>query len=225
MAIFVHAQLPEKLAPSVKDIRHISKEQFGRDPTNIKIIAGVLIVTAATDEEARAKHEELLSYGNREGALALFGGWTGYDLSSYSDDEDFRFVKETAVRSIVSHWADTVPGSDNEPWNKARIAQRLLLGGNGAVIVGGPNTVVDELVRWVTVADIDGFNLQYAICPGTFEDIVEYIIPELQARGLFHTEYEKPGATARESFLGQARLLPDHYGSQFRWTAEEEVNV
>jgi FMN-dependent oxidoreductase (nitrilotriacetate monooxygenase family) len=224
-AIFVHAQLPEKLAPSVRDIRQTAKEQFGRDPSNIKIIAGVLVITAPTDEEARAKHAELLSYGNKEGALALFGGWTGYDLSSYSDDEDFRFVKETAVRSIVSHWADTVPGSNNEPWTKARIAKHLLLGGNGATIVGGPKTVVDELVRWVDVADIDGFNLQYAISPGTFEDIVEYIIPELQARGLFHTEYEKPGATARESFLGQARLLTDHYGSQFRWKAEGDEGV
>jgi FMN-dependent oxidoreductase (nitrilotriacetate monooxygenase family) len=220
-AIFVHAQVPEKLAPSVRDIRQTAKEQFGRDPYSIKIIAGVLVIVAPTDEEARAKHAEYRSYGNREGALALFGGWSGYDLSTYSDDEDFRFTKETAVRSIVTHWADTVPGSNNEPWTKDRIANHLLLGGNGSTIVGSPKTVVDELERWVEVADVDGFNLQFAVSPGTFEDIIEYVIPELQARGLFHTDYEKPGATARESILGQGdRLLPDHYGSQFRWRAE-----
>lgn len=87
----------------------------------------------------------MLSYGDREGALALFGGWTGIDLSKYSDDEDFKFVGLPAVQSMVKRWADTVPGSDGLKWTKARIADFLLLGGVMPKIVGGPKTVVDEL--------------------------------------------------------------------------------
>lgn len=38
------------------------------------------IIVAETDEAAYAKRDELLSYGDKEGALALFGVWTGFDL-------------------------------------------------------------------------------------------------------------------------------------------------
>jgi hypothetical protein len=65
------------------------------------------------------------SYGDREGALALFGGWTGIDLSTYSDDEDFRFAKLPAIQSIVDSWSKTVPGSGGKKWTKSTIAGML----------------------------------------------------------------------------------------------------
>jgi alkanesulfonate monooxygenase SsuD/methylene tetrahydromethanopterin reductase-like flavin-dependent oxidoreductase (luciferase family) len=93
--------VPEKLRPSVDAIRALAKQE-GRDPYHVKIIASMCIITAETVEAAQAKHEEFLSFGNKEGALALFGGWTGIDLSTYSDEEDFRFVKLPAIQSIVN---------------------------------------------------------------------------------------------------------------------------
>ena len=187
------------------------------------MIAGMNTVVAETDEAARAKKEELLSYGDKEGALALFGGWTGIDLSTYSDDEDFRFTSLPAIQSIVNGWASTVPGSDNLMWNKSRIVEYLILGGMNAKVVGSPKTVVDELERWVEVADVDGFNLSHITNPGSFEDIIDFVIPELQTRGLFRTEVEKKGATAREAYLASRWLLEDHPGRRFRWHADEEV--
>jgi hypothetical protein len=72
--------------------------------------------------------------------------------------------------------------------------------------------------RWIDEADVDGFNLAYAITPGTFADIVQYVVPVLQARGLLRTSYE--GTTLRESFYGagQARLRDDHPGAGYRRT-------
>lgn len=217
-AIFLGGQSPEKVRPQVDAIRAIAKEKFGRDPAHIKFIVGITIIVAATDEAAQAKREDLFSYSDREGTLALFGGWTGIDLSTYSDDKDFRFIGLPAVQSIINSWSSTVPGSENLPWTKARIADYLSLGGMGAKIVGGPKTVVDELERWVEVGDVDGFNLAHIVNPGSFEDIIEFVLPELQARGLFRTGVEKKGATARETFLGSPWLLPDHPGRAFRWS-------
>jgi alkanesulfonate monooxygenase SsuD/methylene tetrahydromethanopterin reductase-like flavin-dependent oxidoreductase (luciferase family) len=79
-----------------------------------------------------------------------------------------------------------------------------------------PATVADEMERWIDVAEVDGFNLAYAITPGTFEDIVEYLVPELQDRGRLRTSYE--GSTLRESFsgAGRARLRDDHPGARYR---------
>lgn len=221
-AIFVGAQLPEQLKPSVEQLRALAKD-YGRDPHDIKMMAGITIIVAETDEAAQEKHKELLSYGDREGALALFGGWTGVDLSTYTDDEDFRFVKVPAIQSIIGRWSDTVPGSENLKWNKSRIAEYLTLGGMMAKIVGSPKSVVDELERWVEIADVDGFNLAHVTNPGSFEDIIEFVIPELQRRGLFRTKVEKQGATTREVFLGSPRLVEGHPGRPFRWTAESEA--
>jgi FMN-dependent oxidoreductase (nitrilotriacetate monooxygenase family) len=221
-AIFVGSQTAEKLRVSVDSIRSLARVEAGRDPYNIKIIAGVSIIVAETNEAAQAKQQDLLNYGDREGALTLFGGWTGVDLSKFTDDEDFKFSDNQSVRSVVARWAETVPGSDNLPWNKSRIVDFLLLGGMMPKFVGGPETVVDELERWAEVADLDGFNLSHITNPGSFEDIIEFVIPTLRRRGLFRTKIPE-GITARETIFGQSDLLPDHHGSQFRWAAGDEA--
>lgn len=87
-AVFVNGESPEKIAGIVKSIRETTKG-LGRDPKMIKIMAGVVIIIDATDELAEQKQKEFLEYGDNEGALALLGGWTGLDLSTYPDDQDF----------------------------------------------------------------------------------------------------------------------------------------
>jgi FMN-dependent oxidoreductase (nitrilotriacetate monooxygenase family) len=220
-AIFVGGQTPEKVRVSVDSIRQLAKDEFGRDPSHIKIIAGISIIVAETDEAAEEKQRDLLKYGDRDGALALFGGWTGIDLSQYTEDEDFQFSDKPGLRSVVNRWAETVPGTNSLPWTKSRIVDFLLLGGMMPKLVGSAETVVGELERWAEVADVDGFNLSHITNPGSFEDIIEFVIPELQKRGLFRTTIPEQ-TTAREQLFGQSDLLPDHYGSSFRWAAGED---
>ena len=127
---------------------------------------------------------------------------------------------------MVNHWASTVPGMAGKKWNKKTIANYLIMGGNGCKIIGGPKTVADELERWVEVADVDGFNLSYASIPETFDDIIQYLVPELQARGIFHKEYAVKGGTMRENMTeqkGQTRLPESHPGAKYFWREGEEV--
>ncbi|KAF3065167.1 Dimethyl-sulfide monooxygenase [Daldinia childiae] len=215
-AVFMGGQLPELVRKSVDALRSTAKI-FGRDPNHIKVFTGVTIIVDATDEKAQAKYKELLSYGDSEGALALFGGWTGNDLSSFSDDEDLVLVDKPAIRSLINRWSSTVPGTEGLKWTKARITEFLSIGGMMPKIIGSPKTVVDELERWAEVADVDGFNLAHVVNPGSFEDIIEFVIPELRRRGLFRTEAERSGVTAREVFFGQPHLLSDHPGYQYKW--------
>jgi alkanesulfonate monooxygenase SsuD/methylene tetrahydromethanopterin reductase-like flavin-dependent oxidoreductase (luciferase family) len=72
-------------------------------------------------------------------------------------------------------------------------------------IVGGPKEVADRLEEWFVERACDGFVLGGTHIPGTYEDIVRLVVPELQWRGLFHTDYE--GATLREN-LGLPRPAP-----------------
>ncbi|KAL7782830.1 Nitrilotriacetate monooxygenase component A/pristinamycin IIA synthase subunit A [Trichoderma afarasin] len=221
-AIFVGGQTPEGVKKTVDNIRDVAQKE-GRDPSHIKVIVGINVIVAATDEEAQAKKESYLEYADTEGALALFGGWTGVDLSGYSDDEDFLFTDSPRLQSIIRRWSDTVPGTDSLPWTKRRIVEYLSIGGLGAKVVGSPTTVADELERWIEVSGVDGFNLAHVTNPGSFEDIIEYLLPELRRRGVFRSDVEKEGATAREVFIGSKRLPEDHPGSQYKWRAGESV--
>lgn len=90
-------------------------------------------------------------------------------------------------------------------------------------MLGGPVSVADHLERWVDIADVDGFNLAHVVNPGTFEDIIEYLLPELEQRGLYSRRVEKQGATAREVIFGTRRLPEDHPGSKYKWRAGEKI--
>lgn len=73
---------------------------------------------------------------------------------------------------------------------------------------------------------MDGFNIAYAIKPGTFVDVINLLIPELRRRGLFWDDYAVPGGTYRENVYkrkGQKGPLPEHVGSKYRWQAGVEA--
>ena len=82
--------------------------------------------------------------------------------------------------------------------------------------MGGAETVADALQDWVAATDIDGFNLAYAVTPETFADIVDLVVPVLQDRGVYATEYA-PG-TLREKLYGpgRARLPASHPAARVR---------
>jgi FMN-dependent oxidoreductase (nitrilotriacetate monooxygenase family) len=97
-AIFVAGHSPSVIAKNIADIRQQAKEIYGRDPKTIKFLALICPIIAPTEEEAQKKFEDLQKYGDIEGALALFGGWTGIDLAKYDDDQELRQVQSNAIR-------------------------------------------------------------------------------------------------------------------------------
>jgi alkanesulfonate monooxygenase SsuD/methylene tetrahydromethanopterin reductase-like flavin-dependent oxidoreductase (luciferase family) len=69
-------------------------------------------------------------------------------------------------------------------------------------MVGDAKTVADRLEEWFTTPACDGFVIQAPVCPGSYADFVRFVVPELQRRGLFRTDYT--GGTLRDH-LGLAR--------------------
>ena len=74
----------------------------------------------------------------------------------------------------------------------------------GPRFVGTPKQIADQMEEWFGSA-CDGFVIAAAYVPGSYEDFVRLVVPELQRRGLHRRSYE--GATLREN-LGLARPLP-----------------
>jgi long-chain alkane monooxygenase len=214
-AIFVAAPTKEVLAGTVKRIRD-ALEAAGRDRYAAKIYTLLTIITDATPEKARAKYEDYVSYASEEGALVFMSGWMGVDLSQYALDEPVGNVKSNAIQSVLANFqAEADLGRE---WTVGDIARHGAIGGLGPFIVGSGEEIADQLQEWVDETDVDGFNLAYAITPGTFEDIVEHVIPVLRARGAYPTEYAT--GTLRQKLHGAGDRLPnEHRGAGFRIAA------
>ncbi|OCK80018.1 putative xenobiotic compound monooxygenase, DszA family [Lepidopterella palustris CBS 459.81] len=219
-AIFVAGHSPSVVAKNVAEVRELARTQFGRDPENIKFLALICPIVGRTKEEATAKFNDYAQYGSIEGALALFGGWTGIDLATYDDDQELREVESNAIRSAVEAWSKSAPGV--KKWTKHTVARHITVGGLGATVAGTASEVADEFERWVAEADVDGFNIAYAIKPGTFVDVIELLLPELRKRNLFWNDYAVQGGTYRENIYmspGQKGPLAEHVASKYRWRA------
>lgn len=158
----------------------------------------------------------LLQYADLEGTAALFGGWTGTDLSTFTDDEDFSFTGPPTIQSMINAWTATVPGTKGVNWTKKRVLQELAISGAHPRAVGSAETVADVLQTWVDEAGVDGFNVSYATTPGTFEDMIRYLWPELKRRGVLQEEYA--GSSMRENYLqdgGGPRAREGHPARDF----------
>jgi FMN-dependent oxidoreductase (nitrilotriacetate monooxygenase family) len=212
-AIFTVAPTTSTLRGYVDDIRAAAAEN-GRDPRSIKVFTEVCTVVAATDEEAQAKYEELLTWADYEGALAFFSGVTGVDLSTLDPDQPLEYVDTDSARFALEIFSKA---DSTRTWTPREVVKFLGIGAMGPAIVGSPTTVADELERWMEEADIDGFNLAYAITPGTFVDFIELVVPELQKRGRYWHDYDE-GTTLREKLYGPGnkRIADDHPAASYR---------
>jgi FMN-dependent oxidoreductase (nitrilotriacetate monooxygenase family) len=218
-AMFVLVTSAEQAKTVTKDIRDRA-EAAGRPRDAIKIYALLTVVTGDSDEAAQRKFEEYLSYASPEGMLALFGGWTGIDFSTYDPDEPLRAIENDSLRTTLE---SLTAGSEN--WTVMDVMRRRSIGGLGPCLVGGPKTVADEMEKWVDEGGIDGFNLAYAVTPGSTTDFIDYVVPELRERGRVQTSY-KPG-TMRQKFHGtdSSYAQPPHPAASYRGSYAGEESV
>lgn len=209
---FVSGPAKSPIASYVKELRKLAEDE-GRDPQSVKIFALMTPIVGRTEEEAWSKYEELTKYISYEGALALVGGWTGLDFSGYDPDDEIEYIETNAIKS----WLKMLTASrSDKKWTVRELANFVGVGGMGPVAVGTPEQIADTLEEWVEETDIDGFNLAYALAPGTFKDFVELVTPELQKRGILKKEYTD--GTFREKLFGKgnARLPEEHPGAGYR---------
>lgn len=207
---------PDELGDKVKYIRTTAKEKFGRDPKNIKIIFSVRAIIGKTHEEAVAKAESYKDNEVPDRAAVQFGGITGIDLDKYDTDEEID-NDERNTNGVQSTARVYFKKANNKPTKKSLLRKQP---GNGP-LVGTAEEVADELERLVEKLDLDGFNFNSAILPGSIEDLVELLVPELQKRGIFWKDYAVPGGTFRENVYGvegQTFLPKDHPLYETRWT-------
>lgn len=210
--VFIGALRPD-LTRIITDRIRDRAEENGRGRDEIKVFAMLSIIVDETEEKAKAKYKEYRKYVNLESSQAIIGGWSGVDLSQFDEDEVLNYVKTESIQSFLTPF--TLQAKDKQ-WTRKDIAEHCAIGGMGEVIVGDPQQVADELERWIDEGGLDGINLAYHVSPGSFEDFIEFVVPELQKRGRYRTSYE--GETLRESLFGkgQSKVADSHPAAKYR---------
>ena len=174
--------------------------KYGRTADDIKVMPGVSPVIGRTQEEADEKFAKLQSLVHPEIGLALLGELLGnIDLSSYPLDGPLpEIVKSDSSQHVFKMFTDM---AKNEQLTIRELYLRIVVRGHW-IIRGTPQTIADHLEDWFRNGGCDGYNVMPPYLPGALDDFVEFVVPELQRRGVFRKEYE--GRTLREN-LGLRR--------------------
>src|ERR1700740_1491623 len=174
-------------------------EKIGRDPEHLKILPGAFVVVGDSVEEAKEKRALLDSRVHYDSAIASLSVILGTDASGFDPDGQLPPIPETnASKSGRQRLVDVAA---RDKLTVRQLAQRV--GGYGGLaFVGTPKTIADQMEEWLTTNGSDGFNIMFPYLPQGLTDFVDKVVPELQRRGIFRTEYE--GRTLREN-LGLPR--------------------
>ncbi|WP_431284338.1 LLM class flavin-dependent oxidoreductase [Humitalea sp. 24SJ18S-53] len=176
---------------------------YGRSPDDMLVMPGAMIVVGETDEAARDKLAELEALIHPKIGMGILERTVG-DLSAYPVDGPVPdLTGDGPVKSISGK---TLRLAREQGLTIRQLYTRLSGGSGHYQIVGSAKTIVDEMEAWFLGGGCDGFNMMLPYYPDGLEDVLRLVVPELQRRGLFRTEYE--GRTLREN-LGLRR--PAHH--------------
>jgi FMN-dependent oxidoreductase (nitrilotriacetate monooxygenase family) len=210
--VFINGPSKKVIGGIAADLRRRAAA-CGRDPHELIIFSMMTVITDSTRARAEEKYQDYLRYVSEDGALALMSGWTGVDFAALPRDEPVRFTGRNAMVSALEAFTTADP---DRSWTVSEIARHAAIGGRGPVLIGSGRDIADAFEDWVSETDIDGFNLAYALTPETFADIVDLVVPELQARGVYKCDYA-PGSLREKLYgPGRARLPDTHPAARVR---------
>ena len=174
----------------------------GRNPDHIKIMPAVFLVVGDTVEEAHAKRAKLDSLVHYDSGIHSLSGMLGHDVSGFDPDGPLPDIPESNASKSSRRFMIELAQAEN-----LTIRQLAAKAGSygGLAFVGTAKTIADEMQHWLEQGACDGFTTMFPYLPEGLEDFTGKVVPELQARGLFRTEYE--GETLRDH-LGLPR--PDN---------------
>ncbi|MES2263813.1 MAG: LLM class flavin-dependent oxidoreductase [Pseudomonadota bacterium] len=179
--------------------------EAGRDPHSVKVAPAVKVVIGDSEAHAQDKLALTAATARPIDGMALLCEVLNVDFSGRPyelpfTDEELASVSWHGLRDRVVQ----ASGKRNPS-----VRDFVEVSGRGTVnegpnFVGTAVQVADQMEEWFSGA-CDGFVIQAMETPGTYEDFVRLVVPELQRRGLYRTRY--PGDTLRDT-LGVQRPQP-----------------
>ena len=165
---------------------------MGRDPDTCKILFGMQPIIGSSEAEALERQEEHNSLVPLDGGMAILSAHLDFDLSRIPPDALMTEREEPELYRMRTRFRKI----DGAPMTVSEVAARHGQSVGLPQFVGTPTSIVDQMQAVIDEVGGDGFMLTAIHSPGAIEDFVELVVPELQRRGMFRTEYK--GTTQRE---------------------------
>ncbi|MDO3409428.1 LLM class flavin-dependent oxidoreductase [Saccharibacillus sp. CPCC 101409] len=210
-AIFSRHSDLKLAAEFARDIRE-QLASFGRGPDELRIFPTITPIVGATEEEAQRRYEETCAYVDIELALKYLSRYFSFhDFSQYPLDEPLpEGLEQIGKDSFKSTSELYLRIAREEGLTLRQLALRVSTPRGD--FVGTPRKIADTIQKRFETGDIDGYIISGHVQPEGLRDFVEQVVPILQERGLFRTEYEED-------------TLRGHLGLQYpvnRYTAQRE---
>ncbi|MBV4491633.1 LLM class flavin-dependent oxidoreductase [Pseudomonas oryzicola] len=209
--IFIAKSDPHEIRQGLEEIWAMA-EARGRNRGDVQSLTVLRIVTAKTEIEARRKYDELQSHYHLEAQLVSYAGDTGFDLSRYADSDALSNHTEGLTSYMMR------PDGSGKPLTAGDVRKRFasVTRGTDLILVGTPQQVADRIEAHARISGTSGYMLNPLTSPGTLEDFVELVVPELQKRGLYRSQPQAGTFRSRLRADGASRLPPSAYGASFR---------
>jgi N-acetyl-S-(2-succino)cysteine monooxygenase len=169
---------------------------FGRGPESLAIMPGFLPVLGGTEQEARQKLAALDNWTDQSKVIPMLSDRLGHDVSKY--DLDGPLPELPASEQLQSRAKLLTDAARRDNLSLRQLAQMVATGRGHYVMCGTPEQVAGRMELWFLEGGADGFNVMPPYFPGGLDDFAAGVIPILQKRGLFRTDYE--GETLRDLF-------------------------
>lgn len=170
---------------------------YGRSPDEVHIMPGIFPVLGDTEEAAQAKFRELQELILPSVGLKILSSYLGgFDLTPYPLDGPLPDVDIPETNSVKSRFELVLNLARREKLTIRQLYQYIAGSRGHHIFVGTPQQLADKMEEWLLQGGCDGFNLMPPLLPEGLDVFVDEVVPILQQRGLFRTEYE--GNTLRE---------------------------
>ncbi len=178
--------------------------ETGRDPASVKLATAIYPVVAATRAEAEDKLALIERLPRDIDRLSLLSEALNFDFARKGLDEAFSDEELASITGIQGLRDRVVQRSGKR---NPTVREFMEVSGRGTlrehpIFCGSPRDVADQMEAWFTAPACDGYVIAASHVPGTYEDFVRFVVPELQRRGLHQIDYTGP--TLREN-LGLPR--------------------
>jgi len=204
---FVQGKDAKMLRSQVSDLRN-SAAAAGRGENSIKAISGLSVVTAPSRAQAEDKLEEFLSWVNADAARAYYAMMTGVDLAALDPNASFSTVKTEGGRTQVERYRDTTV--------RDAVADFMRRGMRELILVDTPAKVAEQIAAIVAETGLDGFNFTPFVSPGSYRDLIDDVVPELQRIGLMRSARARTTFRERIFGAGSAHLPANHPAARHR---------
>lgn len=166
----------------------------GRDPDSVAVMPGFMPVIGDSFDDAAEKLKELNRWTDIKSAMPLLEERIGHSLAEYDLDGPLPDLPiSDQLRSRAELLRDL---ARRENLTIRDLALRVAAGRGHHIVLGTPEQIADRMQEWFEGRAADGFNVMPPYFPGGLEDFNRQVVPILQERGLFRTEYT--GSTLRD---------------------------